>query len=247
MEKLSKAYEVINDRIIEMLENGTIPWQRPWKGGEEPMNFLSKKAYRGINVFLLSCGGFESRYWMTYKQAQEKGGQVKKGEKAFPVIFWKWQERENEEGKKQCFPILRYYTVFNLDQIEGITAPNESETALIEFNPIEEADKIIQNMPQRPRIEHSGFRACYVPSLDQIKMPMPELFTKEDEYYGTLFHEMVHSTGHENRLGVVHLQRYECLETVSTLRRSWLLKWERHSCVVTVELSRQPSRTQPLT
>lgn len=200
MEKLSKAYEVINDRIIELLNQGVIPWRKPWTGGEEPMNMLSKKAYRGINVFLLSCSGFGSRYWMSYKQAAEKGGQVRKGEKGFPVIFWKWQEREKENGEKQMFPILRYYTVFNLEQIDGIKAPLEGNGELKEFCSLGEAEKIVNGMPNKPVIEHSGFRACYVPSMDQIKMPIPEVFHGEEEYYQTLFHEMVHSTGHESRL-----------------------------------------------
>lgn len=207
-EKVSKAYEKINERIFELLEKGVVPWHQPWKGGRSaaPANFGSKRNYRGINVFLLRAMGFSSRYWLTYNQATEKGGQVRKGEKGCPVVFWKWLEKEEtnqQTGEKVTgrIPLLRYYTVFNLEQIEGIDNPDTiPETDLLDFDPIEAADGVVQAMPQRPVIIHNEPRAYYRPATDQINMPRPELFESEEFYYQTLFHEMTHATGHESRL-----------------------------------------------
>ena len=202
----SQIYQMITDRILELLENGVIPWRKPWKGGaseELPANLVSKKTYRGINIFLLSAMGFSSRYWLSYKQAQEKGGQVRKGEKGTPVIFWKTSEVDDKEtGKKKQIPVLRYYTVFNLDQVDGIERPSGDEIPeTFDFNPIEEAEKIIGAMPKRPEIQHGQPRACYRPSTDTVNMPRQETFEQPEEYYSTLFHELTHATGHESRLG----------------------------------------------
>ena len=86
----SDVYQIITDRIIELLENGTAPWRKPWVGSQKmPMNLVSKKPYQGINTFILACSPHTSPYWLTFKQAKEKGGNVRKGEKGTPVIFWK--------------------------------------------------------------------------------------------------------------------------------------------------------------
>lgn len=207
-EKLSAAYEKINERIFALLEQGIVPWHKPWKGGAAgaPANLDSKRPYRGINVFLLAASGFRSRYWLTYKQAQERGGQVRKGEKGCPVIFWKWLDKEELDPAtgnmtKRQVPLLRYYTVFNLEQIDGIADPEQAgEIEPIDFDPIEAADLIIQHMPQRPVIVHDEDKAYYRPSTDEIHLPRPEMFDSEEFYYQTLFHEMAHSTGHESRL-----------------------------------------------
>lgn len=105
-----KIYEMINKRIIDLLENGEIPWRKPWVSGE-PVNFVTRKSYRGINPFILISSGYSRPYWISFKQAKEKGGMVKKGEIGFPVVFWKWIEVEDPDsvsGKKDV-PFLRYY------------------------------------------------------------------------------------------------------------------------------------------
>lgn len=198
----AKIYEMITDRIISLLEAGTIPWRKPWTAREQaPLNFVSGKAYRGINAFLLACAGFSSPYWMTFKQAGEGGGKVRKGERGFPVIFWKLQETEDKEtGEIVEVPLLRYYTVFNISQVEGIEAPEQPETPTNDFDPISEAVAIVDAMPQRPDICHGYDKAFYRPSVDMIGMPDPERFSSPAEYYSTLFHEMTHSTGHGSRL-----------------------------------------------
>jgi antirestriction protein ArdC len=136
---------------------------------------------------------------VSFKQAKGKGGRVKKGEKGFPVVFWKWvhvKDPESESGKKRV-PFLRYYTVFNLEQTEGIDIP-EPQTR--DFNPIMKAERVIHGMPNAPVIEHNEPRAYYQPSEDVVNMPKANLFQTDEEYYSTLFHELTHSTGHASRL-----------------------------------------------
>jgi antirestriction protein ArdC len=193
------VYQIITDRIIRLLESGTVPWHRPWKGGNQaPRNFMSRKTYRGINLFLLNATGFASPFWLTFKQVQLLNARVKKGEKSFPVVFWKiLEEAENGETKK--IPFLRYHSVFNVVQCEGITLP-APPVVNGEFHPIEKCEEIVAHMPRRPAIEHGGGRACYSPQRDAISIPESKLFESPQAFYGTLFHELTHSTGHVSRL-----------------------------------------------
>ena len=199
-----KVYEQITIRIIELLETGTIPWKKPWLSSEGPMNLVSRKPYRGINSFMLNCAPYSSQYWMTYRQAAEKGGQVRRGEKSTSIIFWKWLDcKADPDGDDSeatgKVPLVRFYNVFNLDQIDGIAAPAEEQPDN-HFSPIEQAELVISNMPQRPLIEFGGNRACYSPTLDHIKLPYQKAFNSPEEYYSTAFHELCHSSGHASRL-----------------------------------------------
>lgn len=197
-----KIYDMITDRIVGMLENGVAPWKRTWSGstGTTPRNLVSKRPYRGINHLALSSMGFGSDYWMTYRQAKESGGQVKKGETGFPVIFWKKLEvTDQETGEGKNVPFIRYYTVFNLDQIDGVEPP-DAPVVNNNFDPIMEAEKVVACMQNQPIIVHEENRAFYRPSTDTVNMPRPKNFHKTEYYYSTLFHELVHSTGHEDRL-----------------------------------------------
>lgn len=196
-----KIYQMITDKVLKMMDEGVIPWEKPWHGGG-PKNLATGRFYRGINVWMLSCTG-KTPYWMTYKQVVKLGGTVRKGEKGQAVIFWKWIERPTRdeatgEYKKNRYPMLRYYTVFNLSQVDGIDAPVEDNKP--ENNPIAEAASIIDNMPQRPEIEHGGQRACYIPLLDKICLPEFNNFIDSERYYGVAFHELAHSSGHQSRL-----------------------------------------------
>lgn len=202
-----KVYEVINQRIMELLDQGTVPWRKPWNAeGNMPKNLVSMKEYRGVNLFLLNTMPYSSPYWMTFKQVQDKGGFVRRGEKSTPVIFWKWLDRNDLEvsDEKQTIkckvPLLRYYSVFNLDQVENINAPEPNEI-VNEFSPIERAEEIISTMPCRPDIRYGGNRAYYSPTLDYIQMPPRHSFESPEEYYSTCFHELTHATGHVDRLG----------------------------------------------
>lgn len=203
---MNKVYEIITDRITKQLEQGNIPWRKPWKGeAHAPRNFVSKKAYRGINLFLLNADNrFTSPYWLTFKQCTDLGGKVTKGEKAAPVIFWKWldvDEKDESGTKAGRVPMLRYYSVFNVEQCTGLTLPVKAPETLLDFNPIEAAEAIVKGYSTAPEIkETEKARAYYSPGLDYINMPVRSTFHSVEEFYSTLFHELTHSTGHEKRL-----------------------------------------------
>ena len=205
----NQVYEVITNRIIELLEQGTVPWSQPWKmrAGSMPANLVSKKEYRGINILTLASLGFESPYFMSFKQARALGGYVRSGEKGFPVIFWKLNKvTDKQTDKDKLIPLLRYYTVFNLDQTTGIdeskipALAKEEQEEGAPFNPIDNCQDIFDHMQNKPAFEFNGGRACYKPKSDIVAMPKQELFESETDYYSVLFHEMIHSTGHNSRL-----------------------------------------------
>ncbi|QDT37680.1 ArdC family protein [Stratiformator vulcanicus] len=201
---MADVYQLITDRIIELLEQGTVPWHKPWRSAEHaPQNLISRKAYRGINAFLLGCLGYESPYWLTFKQAKQLGGVVRKGEKSVPVVFWKWLEkRDPQTDEIERLPLLKYYRVFHVTQCDlpGAKVPVVEEPEEAEFEPILACEQVVENMPNAPKIEIGGGRACYAPKADVIKMPKCEVFETAEDYYATLFHELTHATGHTTRL-----------------------------------------------
>jgi len=199
-----KVEEIITQRIIEKLESGTIPWHKPWAGGGIPKNLISKKEYRGINPFILGFAGYAYPYFLTFNQAKECGGHIKKGSKGLPVVFFRYIEREDPDNpdKIKKYPVMRYYTVFNIEQTDGI---DYSETiadipVLDNFQTLDKAESIIQNMPNKPKCQEIENRAYYSPTRDLVNMPKREMFESEPAYYSTYFHELTHSTGHESRL-----------------------------------------------
>lgn len=199
---MSKVETIVTEKFIEALENGVCPWQKPWKAGSVPVNMVSKKAYRGINLFLLSLSPYSSSFWGTYKQVAAKGGNVKKGEKSTLIIFWKMLiSKDKKTGDKKTVPMLRYYNVFNADQCEGLDL-DEGASEGLDFNPIEAAEDLAFDFADRENValKFQGNAACYVPSLDEVRMPSKETFVSEGAYYSTLFHEFAHSTGHSSRL-----------------------------------------------
>ncbi len=205
----SAVYERITEQVVSLLEQGVIPWRKPWAGSESwPKNLTSGKCYRGVNPFMLSVTawgkGYESAYWLTYRQAKERGGHVRKGEKGTTVIFWKqWtkDDRDPITGApcKKTIPILRAYSVFNVEQTADVEYPKPAEE-LIDFCPIERCEGVVSGMPSPPAIEHGGHSAEYRPSADTIFMPRPERFRSAEHYHSTLFHELTHSTGAAGRL-----------------------------------------------
>lgn len=194
-------YEMVTDRIIEQLEKGYIPWQKPWTGVHDgAYNRISNKPYSLLNQMLLSKTG----EYASFKQWTELGGHIKKGKKAEIVTFWKIQpiEEENEDGEKviKQIPLLRYYNVFHISQVEGV---EPKSIDLNELQPIEEAERIKTEYMQREHIkilEKVTDKAFYSPSLDYIQVPCKEQYQNIEEFYSTLFHEMTHSTGHKVRL-----------------------------------------------
>jgi antirestriction protein ArdC len=195
------VYQIVTDRIVRLLESGTVPWHRPWKGGNQwPQNFVSRKVYRGINLFLLNAASYASPFWLTFRQIENLGGRVRKGEQSFPVVFWKMFKEEGENEAKRI-PFLRYHRVFNTAQCEGINIPTSPTMSVSQtFQPIEKCEQVVAAMPKRPQINHDGIRACYSPSLDVVSMPETRLFETSEGYYSTLFHELTHATGHATRL-----------------------------------------------
>jgi antirestriction protein ArdC len=195
------AYDIITERIIDIMNQGVVPWHKGWIGGGRPCNLVTGKPYRGINVFVLALSGYSSWYWLTFNQARKKGGSVRKGEKGAPVVFWKWLEKETEDadtGEKTTdrIPLLRYYTVFNLEQTHGIPDPELADKP--EINPIDAAQVIISNMPQRPAMVPG--RPAYNAKADIVSLPAFKRFDQAEDFYSTAFHELAHSTGHGSRL-----------------------------------------------
>lgn len=194
-------YEMVTDRIIEQLEQGVIPWQKPWGGViDGAYNRISKKPYSLLNQMLLQHSG----EYATFKQWSELGGHIRKGEKSEIVVFWKLQpyEDENADGEKiiKQIPLLRYYNVFHVSQVDGI---EPKELDLNEFEPIEEAEKIKTEYMTRENLkilEKLTDKAFYSPAFDYIQVPCKEQYQNVEEFYSTLFHEMVHSTGYKSRL-----------------------------------------------
>ncbi len=200
---MPSVYEIITERIIKQLESGLAPWRKPWTC-QAPANLLTQKEYRGLNVFTLASQGFPSRFWLTFNQATKLGGRIRKGEKSSPIIFWNvGDEREatTEDGaNKTSRPfLLRYYSVFNLSQTEGIDILASLLQETHANNPIETCEQIVTNMPDPPAFEQSD-KAWYSPSNDVVGMPARGLFQSSEEYYATEFHELAHSTGHAKRL-----------------------------------------------
>ncbi len=193
--------DIVTELIISKLEAGCIPWRKPWNGSQNaPRNLITGKAYRGINAFILGCYGFTSPYFATFKQIVDKKGTLKKGSKSIPVIFYSVKEVEDRTtGEDVDIFVLRYYRVFNAEDIEGIEIPTQ-ETFTREFTPIEEAQRIIANMPLCPEIKSGGNRAYYSPSLDYVNLPPENCFHSNEEFYSTAFHELCHASGHSSRL-----------------------------------------------
>lgn len=194
------AYEVVTERILSALENGVVPWRRPWTV-HSPQNAISKRPYRGINVFLLAVTQYTDHRWLTFNQAKEIGGNVRRGEKSTPVVLWKWLKKENEEtGKVEEVPFLRFYSIFNVEQCEGLNLLAAENVTLNPVKRIAAAEEIVKGYPNPPRLEYGGDRACYIPAKDLVRMPSLERFECAERAYSTLFHELGHSTGHANRL-----------------------------------------------
>ncbi len=196
-------YQIVTDRIVSALEKGVCPWRRPWSTlAISPFNYDSQTRYKGVNWFLLTVLGYELPYFLTYKQVTDLNGTVKKGSKGIPVVFWKMMEKQpTKEGEKvKKVPLLRYYTVFNASQIEGIEFPAVNNRTGTEFNPVAIAEAVVAGWTGKPVIEHGYRQACYIPAQDVVRMPSPGSFDSPSAYYSTLFHELGHATGATNRL-----------------------------------------------
>lgn len=206
----NKVYTKITDKIIELLNKGVVPWQRGWHRGKAPHNPYTPTFYRGINwislIGVMEDAGYTDPRFATFKQIKDNGGSVKKGSKGTHVLYYlpvyeDGEDFEAETERKIKFLVPKAYTVFNLEaQTEGLDLP-PLDIPSLDFKPLERCEQIVSGYPSAPPIKHDGLdRAFYRPSTDSIHMPVREQFKSENEYYSTLFHEMVHSTGHASRL-----------------------------------------------
>ena len=201
----SKAHEAITARILEALEAGTVPWRKPWHlpAGAYPQSVAGHR-YNGINALLLGLTEYSDTRWLTFNKARELGGTVRKGEKGMPLVFWKQhmvEETKNGETKMKAIPILRYFTVFNVEQCDGLTIKPQDTAEPTPPDPIPAAEAMVVGMPNPPKMANDGGdRAYYQPTIDSLHMPPRNAFKDTGEYYATLFHEMGHSTGHPKRL-----------------------------------------------
>jgi len=204
-------YAMVTDKIIILLENGVVPWRRPWTSTGLPRNLVSKKPYRGVNVFLLSASKYVSPFWLTMRQANELGGHIRKGEESTAIVFWKIEnakaspeELDAEETEKETRRrfLLRFYRVWNLEQCELPQAVLDKlpKMETHQHDPIEAVEKIIAGMPNPPEIVRGGSKAFYSPLTDRITLPPRELFISAEEEAATETHELIHSVGHEKRL-----------------------------------------------
>lgn len=198
-----KIYEMVTEQIIEKLEQGTIPWQKPFLNSSA-VNWKTQKEYRGINTLLLSAGEYA-----TFNQIKEAGGKVKKGEKSSIVVFWKMLDIENKDtGIEEQIPMLRYYRVFKVgEQTENIEPKRKTES--FSHNSIETAEAIIKNFKNKPKITFADEGAYYQPTLDFVNVPPKSSFPKIHDYYSVIFHELVHSTGHEKRLNREGIAKFD--------------------------------------
>lgn len=197
----------VTDKIIAALEHGTVPWRCPWDRTQcgIPVNLKTGDDYHGFNAFYLTfaqvSAGYSTRHWLTYKQAQMMGGQVRKGEHGIPAVFYKSYDKETDkaedsgEPKTEKILVLRYFTVFNLNQIDGIEPP--AQRPRFSFEPIEAAEKIVKTsgIP----VLHGGVKAYYKLRMDMIGMPDRDRFSRAEDYYATVMHELTHATKHPSR------------------------------------------------
>lgn len=198
------AYQIITDRILEKMEGGQLPWQKPWHDLGAPRNYLTQHVYTGVNAFVLHFLNEGKPLFLTFQQAKKLGGNIKKGAKGFPIIYYNVTEKEkevaeNEQGETERRHFVRYSTVFSIDDVEGINLILP-EGMNGQHQPLEAAEAIIMSWADRPGITHLDQRAYYVPAMDYVNMPAFGSFIDSENYYKTLFHELVHATGHTSRL-----------------------------------------------
>jgi len=196
-------YEEVTQSIIALLESGLKPWQRSWTSSSTiagvPTNLSTHASYKGINTLILWAQqahmSYSTDYWLTYKQAQALGGQVRKGEKSTTCVFFKPVAKEDKKtGEKSSYAMIKPFNVFNLDQIDGIEAPAPF------YGPLYKTP-LLQHVEQLgAQVDHGGDQACFIPSVDRIKMPQNSDFSSITHYDSILAHEVTHWTGHKSRL-----------------------------------------------
>lgn len=213
MQDRKDIYTRVTDRIISDLENGVRTWLKPWSA-EHTAGRLSRPLrhngipYQGMNILLLWGEALEKGYtapiWITFKQAHELGGHVRKGEKGSLVVYANKLTRtetddKGEEVEKQI-PFMKGYAVFNVEQVDGLPAHyyGKPENLLPLPERLDHAERFIVNTGVTVR--HGGNSAYYSPTKDLVQMPPFEAFKDRESYYATILHELIHATSHKSRL-----------------------------------------------
>lgn len=208
-------YDIITDQIISKLSEGVIPWKTEWKCPLQ-QNFVSNQPYRGINQLLTSSQGYKSPYWLTFNQAKKMNINIKKYERSTIVVYFQIKEiskrleevdyiMEDEKKHKKTKPIMRYYRIFNLEQ----TDYPFTEREIPEMNKLKKPETIINTWANVPLIKHAPVNPHYSVSMDSVFLPDMKYFHSAENYYSTLFHELIHSTGHPERLNRKELTNIE--------------------------------------
>ena len=205
------VYQAVTDTILASLEKGIIPWRKPWastSSNQRPVNAVTGKPYRGINFWLLGLTDFTDHRFVSFKQAQDLGGNVIKGQKGFLIVYYADSVLINEKdadgeltGNKIPVRLLKYSYVFNVEQCEGLNLPELPTVEPKNVNDaIDDAEQVWESYKGKPSLTFGGTSCYYRPSTDSIQMVKRENFDSSESYYHTLFHEAIHSTGHESRL-----------------------------------------------
>ncbi len=221
------VYEEVTEKIITALEDGLVPWTRPWDAACYGVfrNAITDRPYRGLNILLLNLAammlGYTDPRWLTFRTAEKLGARIRKGEKGVRIVFWKFPsvlEKDDQEDtnrtsqtdrEQKVIPFARQYTVFNVEQCEGLTLPSLDPVEEVVLN---EDNKAAERILAVPVIRHGGGRAAYSPSADRITMPPRSAFDNLDFYYTTAFHEIIHWTGHSARLARTFGNRFGDLD-----------------------------------
>lgn len=209
MSKNEEIFSKVFQKLTDMMETAG-RWVKPWEVSSTPhVNLVTGKPYRGYNVLALSISrdlnGFSSTTWLTMKQVRERKGKVIKGSKSTAIVYFRMLEVDaptaDDPNRKRTIPMLKYSNVFNVEQCEGIKDTRAPKPVkLTKIQKIKACEDLVANYEDCPPIEHGGDSAYFSPSIDKIRMPLKKQFHSKEEYYSTLFHELVHSTGHKKRL-----------------------------------------------
>ena len=196
----------VTDKILAALKTGVAPWVTPWNPvGGVNVNVKTGKSYRGINVWLLNLArldfGYTSNEWLTYKQAKSLSTEdntvsVRKGERGHPIVFWQIINKTDGAGNESSYPLMRHYTVFNRDQVEGLPEVEVEDVPQHERHAKAEATIDAYGAD----IVYGGDKAFYNRTTDQVTVPELVTFHNPESFYSTVFHELVHQTGAPNRL-----------------------------------------------
>lgn len=238
---MKDLYTTVTNRIISALEQGTPPWICPWRKDTSsvPRNLVSGKPYQGVNFIMLSIEAMAAAHtdsrWLTFRQANQLGAHIRKGEHGVQIVFYKLHERNGQNradsdaadchDTKRVIPLLKSYTVFNASQVEGLPERLQLPPTPSMWQPLATAEMLL--CASGAVIKHGGNRAFYRPADDTIQLPPKEAFTLPSAYYGTALHELCHWTGHSSRLNRVlgsrnHIEAYAYEELVAEIGAAFL-------------------------